>query len=128
MADLTQNEKRLLVALAQDRHADIASLAAQLNATPEAVVQWAHLAMDKGLVRLERTVKKTFVYTAEGQEYLKSGLPETQVLSGIGDGITLADLQKLPALRSGLASFRKKGLVTVTGAIVTKADRRFNCR
>ncbi|MFA5222056.1 MAG: phenylalanine--tRNA ligase subunit alpha [Methanoregula sp.] len=121
MADLTQNEKRLLVALAQDRHADIAALAAQLNATPEAVVQWAHLAMDKGLVRLERTVKKAFVYTDEGREYQKSGLPETQILSGIGDGISLADLQKLPAFKIGFGQLRKKGLVTVTGGMVTKA-------
>ena len=44
-----------------------------MDATPEAVVQWAHLAMDNGLVNLERLVEKSFVYTDEGTAYRTVG-------------------------------------------------------
>ena len=48
MAELTQNEKRLLAVLAKERTSSAPHLAALLDATPEAVIQWAHLAMDNG--------------------------------------------------------------------------------
>ncbi len=81
-----------------------------MDATPEAVVQWAHLAMDNGLVKLERIVEKSFAYTEEGSAYRAAGLPETQLLRAIGDaGIPLAELQKHPAFKIGLASSGKKG-------------------
>ena len=71
MAELTQNEKRLLAVLEKEKKADAPHLAGLLDATPEAVVQWAHLAQDKGLVTVERIVAKEFVYTDEGKEYAK---------------------------------------------------------
>jgi hypothetical protein len=57
MAELTQNEKRLLAVLETEKKAEAPRLASLLGATPEAVVQWAHLAQDKGLVRTERGEK-----------------------------------------------------------------------
>ena len=60
MAELTQNEKRLLATLEKEKKADAPHLAGLLEATPEAVVQWAHLAQDKGLVTVERIVVKEF--------------------------------------------------------------------
>jgi hypothetical protein len=56
MAELTQNEKRLLVTLVKEHKADAPHLAIILDTTPESVVQWAHLLEDKGLVILERVV------------------------------------------------------------------------
>ena len=50
MAELTQNEKRLLSMLAKEHKADAPHLATLLDTTPESVVQWAHLLEDKGLV------------------------------------------------------------------------------
>ena len=58
MAELTQNEKRLLATLEKEEKADAPHLDGLLDATPEAVVQWAHLAQDKGLVTVERIVAK----------------------------------------------------------------------
>lgn len=121
MAELTQNEKRLLVTLAKEEKADAPGLAAVLGATPEAVVQWAHLARDNGLVTVERKVRTEFVYTDEGKEYLGSGLPETQLLAVISAGTTLDDLKKHPAFKIGIGQLRKKGLIKVDGTQVTKA-------
>ena len=82
-----------------------------LEATPEAVVQWAHLAQDKGLVKVERIVVKDFIPTEEGEQYRKSNLPETQLFSILPPGTQLSDLQKHPAFKIGFGQLRKKGLI-----------------
>ena len=120
MAELTQNEKRLLAILEKEKKADAPHLAGLLGATPEAVVQWAHLAGDKGLATVERVVAKEFVYTDEGKAYAKNGLPETQLLRFILPGTTLADLQKHEAFKIGFGQLRKKGIVKVGGTSVSK--------
>ena len=120
VVELTQNEKRLLVALAKEKEADALHLAQMLDATPEAVVQWALLGKDRGLADVLRKVSKKLEYTDEGKYYLENGLPETQVLNAIGNDTTLSDLQKLAAFKIGFGQLRKKGLITVTKGIVTK--------
>jgi phenylalanyl-tRNA synthetase alpha chain len=120
MVELTQNEKRLLSMLVKEQKADAPHLATLLDATPEAVVQWAHLAQDKGLATVERRVAKEFFCTEEGDGYAKDGLPETQLLRFILPGITLGDLQKHEAFKIGFGQLRKKGLVKVEGTSVTK--------
>ena len=120
MAELTQNEKRLLAILEKEKKADASHLAGLLNATPEAVVQWAHLAGDNGLVTVERIVVKEFVYTDEGKAYAQNGLPETRLLRFILPETTLADLQKHDAFKIGFGQLRKKGLVKVEGTTVAK--------
>jgi phenylalanyl-tRNA synthetase alpha chain len=120
MAELTQNEKRLLATLEKEMKADAEHLASVMGATPEAVVQWAHLAGDKGLAGIERIVEKSFEYTDEGKIYLKNGLPETQLLRFILPGMQLPDLQKHGAFRIGFGQLRKKGLVKVEGTLVSK--------
>ena len=53
--ELTQNEKKLLVALGESGSADATSLAEKMNTRPEAVVQYANLARERGLVELRNT-------------------------------------------------------------------------
>ncbi|MGB9176791.1 MAG: phenylalanine--tRNA ligase subunit alpha, partial [Methanoregula sp.] len=120
MAELTQNEKRLLATLEKERKADAPHLAGLLEATPEALVQWACLLGDKGLVTIDRIVVKEFSCTEEGKTYAKNGLPETQLLRFILPGATLADLQKHEAFKIGFGQLRKKGLVKVEGTSVAK--------
>jgi phenylalanyl-tRNA synthetase alpha chain len=120
MAELTQNEKRLLATLAKEKKADAPHIAGLLEATPEAVVQWAHLAQDNGLVTVDRSVAKEFLYTDEGQVYAKNGLPETQLLRFILPGTRLDDLKKHEAFKIGFGQLRKKGLVKVEGTAVVK--------
>jgi phenylalanyl-tRNA synthetase alpha chain len=120
MAELTQNEKRLLGVLGQEHTADARHLATLLETTPESVVQWAHLAEDKGLVSLEREVGKTFIYTEEGKDYLIHGLPETQLLKFISHDSALSDLQNHGSFKIGFGQLRKKGLVRVTNGMVSR--------
>ena len=110
----------MLATLAKEKKADAPHLAGLLEATPEAVVQWAHLAQDKGFAIVDRIVVKEFVYTDEGKTYAKNGLPETQLLRFVLPGTTLSDLQKHDAFRIGFGQLRKKGLVKVDGTLVTK--------
>jgi phenylalanyl-tRNA synthetase alpha chain len=124
MAELTQNEKRLLATLEKERKADAPHLAGLLEATPEAVVQWAHLAQDKGLANVERIVVKEFVPTEEGEQYRKFNLPETQLFSILAPSTQLSDLQKLPAFKIGFGQLRKKGLVHVDGSTVIKDQNK----
>ena len=122
MAELTQNEKRLLATLVKEHKADAPHLATLLDSTPESVVQWAHLLEDKGLVSLERIVDKSFVYTDEGKEYLNNGLPETQLLKFCRNDTPLAELQKHGSFRIGFGQLRKKGLISVNNGVVSKTD------
>ncbi len=120
MAELTQNEKRLLATLEKEKTADASRLAGLLDATTGATTQWAYLAQDKGFVTIERVVVKELVYTDEGKIYAKNGLPETQLLKVILPGTTLADLQKYEVFKIGFGQLRKKGLVKVEGTSVVK--------
>jgi len=122
MAELTQNEKRLLSMLVKEHQSDALHLATILDATPESVVQWAHLLEDKGLASLERTVDRSFVYTDEGKEYLNAGLPETQLLKLCHNATPLAELQKHASFRIGFGQLRKKGMIRVNDGIVSKIE------
>jgi phenylalanyl-tRNA synthetase alpha chain len=119
MAELTQNEKRLLAVLEKEKKSDAVRLAVLLDATPGATVQWAQLAEEKGLAIVDRIVAKAFEYTGEGKEYLESGLPETQLLKIIKPETPLSDLQKHKAFKIGFGQLRKKGMVTVAGTSVS---------
>ena len=120
MAELTQNEKRLLAVLEKEERAEAPSLAGLLGTTPEAVVQWAHLAQEKGLVITDRIVDRELIYTDEGKRYLEIGLPETQLLQEIRGRATVADLRKHAAFTIGFGQLRKKGLIRVTAAAVER--------
>ena len=73
MAELTQNEKRLLSLLEKEKTTDAPHLAVLLEATPDAVVQWAYLLMDKGLASVDRIVAKEILCTEEGAGYARVG-------------------------------------------------------
>jgi phenylalanyl-tRNA synthetase alpha chain len=120
MTELTLNEKRLLAALAGEKETDAVHLAGKMHTPPESVLQWALLSQDRGLIRVLRRSKKDFEPTEEGRQYLESGLPETQVLRAIGNGIQLSELQKHPAFKIGFGQLRKKRLITVTDGRVMK--------
>ena len=122
MAELTQNEKRLLAILEKEKKADAPYLAGLLDATPEAVVQWAHLAGDKGLATVERIPDKKIVPTEEGEQYRKFNLPETQLFAVISPRTQLSDLQKLPSFKIGFGQLRKKGLIRVEGSFIIKVE------
>ena len=88
---------------------------------PKHVVQWAHLAGDKGLATVERLVAKEFVYTDEGKAYRNERPSRNTTLP-----LYPAREQRFPISRStrrsgsGLASCERKGWSQVDGTSVTK--------
>jgi phenylalanyl-tRNA synthetase alpha chain len=120
MADLTLNEKRLLVALAPMGEGSAAALAAALGTTEEAAVQYAHLCADRGLAAVTRTSAKTYTLTSEGVEYREHGLPERQVLNSFEGSISMKDLQAHPLSRIGIGWLRKKGWIAITKGVAEK--------
>jgi phenylalanyl-tRNA synthetase alpha chain len=120
MAELTLNEKRLLAALAKEKEINAEDLAKELGTSPESVIQWALLSKDRGFALVSPNVTTDFELTEEGEQYRKHGLPETQILNEIGNGIQIAEIQNHLAFKIGFGQLRKKGLITVTNGMVTK--------
>ncbi|TAJ45190.1 phenylalanine--tRNA ligase subunit alpha [Methanofollis fontis] len=120
MADLTLNEKRLLVALAPLGEAGTGALAGALGTTEAAVVQYAHLCADSGLAEVVRTTTTTYALTPEGEDYRKNGLPERQMLENVGDSAPMRDLQAHPLSRIGIGWLRKKGWITIRAGVAER--------
>ncbi|NLA39537.1 MAG: phenylalanine--tRNA ligase subunit alpha [Methanomicrobiales archaeon] len=119
--ELTLNEKRLLVALEPAGSADAATLADMMDTRREAVVQYANLAGERGLVDVERHVSRRYTLTGEGRNYAGRGLPERQVFESFKDEIPMRSLQAHPLAKIAIGWMRKKGWITIRGGIVQKA-------
>src|SRR5208337_2325393 len=104
----------------KEKEINAEDLAKKLDASPESVIQWALLSKDQGFTLVSRTPTKVFELTEEGKQYLEHGLPETQILNKIDNGIQLVEIQKDPAFKIGFGQLRKKGLITVTNGKVTQ--------
>lgn len=120
--DLTLNEKRLLVALGPVGSADATTLADLMNARQEAVVQYANLASDRGLVDVDKHIARRYILTQEGQIYADEGLPERQVFESFEDEIPVRDLQAHPLAKIAIGWMRKKGWVEIKSGIVRKIN------
>jgi len=118
--ELTLNEKKLLVALGPAGSADAATLAERMETRREAVVQYANLASERGLVDVERHVSRQYVLTEEGRAYAGRGLPERQVLESFEETIPMRDLQAHPLAKIAIGWMRKKGWVTIRDGVVQK--------
>ncbi|MDV0443012.1 phenylalanine--tRNA ligase subunit alpha [Methanorbis rubei] len=121
--DLTINEKRVLGVLAELKSADAVTLAEKLDAPEGAVIQWAHLCADRGLVTLDKTVVETAVLTEEGKKYAAEGLPERQVLASIEGPTPMAELTKHPLSKIAVGWLRKKNWIVIDkGMVVPTPD------
>jgi len=119
--DLTLNEKRLLQALERHGESTVEQLSEELGATPDAVVQWGYLCMDRGLAEVRKDVKKSYELTEEGREYADKGLPERQLLDSIDmSKVLMKELQKQPLAKIGIGWMRKKGWITIKDGYVEK--------
>jgi phenylalanyl-tRNA synthetase alpha chain len=118
--ELTLNEKRLLVALGPGGSTDAAALADLMETRREAVIQYANLAAERGLVDLERKVSRWYTLTDEGKALAGKGLPERQVLEFFESEIPMQELQKHPLAKIGIGWMRKKGWIAIRNGIVQK--------
>jgi len=121
--ELTLNEKRLLVALEATGSADAAVLAEKMDTRREAVVQYANLAGERGLVDVEKHVARRYVPTEEGRTYMEKGLPERQVLESFEETIPMRDLQSHPLAKIAIGWMRKKGWIAIRDGVVQKTGR-----
>jgi len=121
--DLTQNEKKLLMALGPLGSADPSHLAERLSVPEEAAIQYAHLLQDRGLAIVERNVVKHYVLTDEGRNYAKHGLPERQLLENFGESIPMAELTRHPLAKIGIGQMRKKGWIVIRDGMVEKTGK-----
>jgi phenylalanyl-tRNA synthetase, alpha subunit (EC 6.1.1.20) len=120
VVDLSQNEKRLLVALEPVKAANPASLTADLNMTEEAVIQHALRLQERGLADVEVKVESRYRLTEEGEEYARKGLPERQLLDSFESLIPLKELTARPLASIAIGWMRKKGWVTIRNGMVEK--------
>ena len=121
MTELTLNEKRLLTVLAQHKTGDPETLAHEMDATEDAVVQYAHLCDERGLAVLNRNVSVTYRLTDEGKIYREEGLPERQVYNSIEESTSMKDLQKHPLSKIAIGWMRKKGWIEIRAGVVTRS-------
>jgi len=121
--ELTLNEKRLLVALKETNSSDPETIAEYLNTTKDAVVQFAHLCDEKGLVTLKEDITSTCHLTEEGEEYKVSGLPERQVIDSFETKIAMKDLRKHPLAKIAIGWMRRKGWIAINAGIVEKTEK-----
>ncbi|SCL76256.1 Phenylalanine-tRNA ligase alpha subunit [Methanoculleus chikugoensis] len=121
--ELTLNEKRLLVALEATGSVDAAVLAEKMDARREAVVQYANLAGERGLVDVDKHVSRRYVPTEEGRAYMEKGLPERQVLESFEETIPMRDLQRHPLAKIAIGWMRKKGWIAIRDGVVEKTGR-----
>ncbi|KAF1078519.1 phenylalanine--tRNA ligase subunit alpha [Methanogenium sp. MK-MG] len=120
MAELTYNEKRLMVVLNAIKKATPEVIAGELNTTAAAVVQFAHLCADKGIASLDRTVTVSYSLTTEGEQYATLGLPERQVYTSFRNETSMKDLQAHPLSRIAIGWMKKKGWVAIEKGQVKK--------
>lgn len=118
--ELTLNEKKLLVALGPVGSADAADLADLMETRREAVVQYANLAGERGLVDVEKRVSRRYTPTEEGQAYIGKGLPERQVIESFGETIPMRDLQSHPLAKIAIGWMRKKNWIAIKDGVVQK--------
>ena len=66
--DLSVNERRLLRVLGKMKRSGLPDLARELGTSEEAVLQYARLPADRGLVGIRKEVRKSYTLTEEGEE------------------------------------------------------------
>ncbi|MCX6694425.1 MAG: phenylalanine--tRNA ligase subunit alpha [Methanomicrobiales archaeon] len=118
--DLTQNEKRLLATLAPLGEAGTDELATAIKSESGAVLQYAHLLQDKGLVRIVTETIRNARLTDEGVLYAREGLPERQLYAHCTTPVLVADLNRHPLAKIGIGWMKRKGWVTIRDGVVTR--------
>ena len=123
MAELTQNEKRLLQVLFELGETTPDILAKRLATSSESVIQYASLCQEKGLVKIEKNVLTQYYHTTEGAIYKEKGLPERQLLSSFSTRISLAELKAQPLASIAIGLMRKKGWIVIKDGYVEKTGK-----
>lgn len=110
---LHQNEKEVLRVLVKGSR-DVESIATEIQ-LPLSAVTWAVYSLkEKGLVEVEEKKLTEYMLGAEGERYLIEGMPETRLISKIGNGATIDEIDLTDDERKfGIPWAIKKKLITI---------------
>ena len=89
---LSENDVKVLKAVSEV-HTDPQRIAGKLEMKIEAVRALADALGEQGLIEVTKSVEETVSLTDEGKKYALEGLPERILLSAIGSGKSMSDLQ-----------------------------------
>lgn len=123
---LTNNEKKVLIALAKKDNISPEKLAAASDLSIEASMQSAFLLAEKGLCEVKEKLTTVFMLTKEGGQYANSGLPERQIISSLTAPLSLSDLKKkFPPQMVGIALgwLRKKNWAKIEGDMIIPSGK-----
>jgi len=121
---LSPIEIALLKALEQGRKYRVDDAASISGMKKDSVLKAAHLLQEKGLARVEVSVRKVFRLTEEGKKYLKEGLPEerlAKLLKEVARVRKVEELEKTMGKKEfgiALGWLRKKGAIAFEDGVV----------
>ena len=124
--NLTNNEKRILLALSRKDRFSPEDLAAASELIIEASMQSAFMLAEKSLCEIKETVTTTYNLTKEGEQYAQISLPERQVMNSLKAPLSLSELkQKFPPQMVGIALgwLRKKNWVKIEGDRIIPVEK-----
>jgi len=116
--NLTNNEKRVLLALSGKDRLSPEDLAQASELNIEASMQSAFMLAEKGLCEIKETITTVYNLTKEGELYAQISLPERQVMNSLKAPLLLSELKnKFPPQMVGIALgwLRKKNWVKIEG-------------
>ncbi len=115
---LTNNEKKVLLALSKKDKFTPEDLTSASGLSIEAAMQSAFLLAEKGLCEITEKVTAIYTLTKEGETYAQLSLPERQIINSIKAPLSLSELkQKFPPQMVGIALgwLRKKNWARIEG-------------
>ncbi|MFZ3168068.1 MAG: phenylalanine--tRNA ligase subunit alpha [Candidatus Methanoperedens sp.] len=123
---ITNNEKRVLLALSRKDKFSPDDLAAASELSIEASMQSAFMLAEKSLCEIKETVTTTYNLTKEGEQYAQISLPERQVMNSLKEPLSLSELKKkFPPQMVGIALgwLRKKNWVKIEGDRIIPVEK-----
>ncbi len=94
-ADLTNNEKKVLLALSELKDSEAAIIADAVDLNVDASMQSAYLLEKKNLAKVDEKSQNLYGLTAEGKKYAEVGLPERQLINKIKEPTPLEAAKSL---------------------------------
>ncbi|HEY9204411.1 MAG TPA: phenylalanine--tRNA ligase subunit alpha [Candidatus Methanoperedens sp.] len=123
---LTNNEKRILQALAGKDKISPDELASASGLIVEAAMQSAFLLAEKGLCEVAEKQTTIYSLTKEGEQYAQSGLPERQIINSLTNPTSISELKKkFPPQMAGIALgwLRRKNWARIEGDMIIPSGK-----
>ena len=124
--NLTNNEKRVLLALSRKDGLSPEDLSRTTGLNIEASMQSAFMLAEKSLCEVKETTTTEYRLTKEGEQYAQTSLPERQVMNTLKAPLLLSDLKKqFPPQVAGIALgwLRKKNWVKIEGDTIIPSGK-----